>query len=239
MRVTMIGHATALIELDGTRLLTDPVLRDRVALLRARRAHRTFAWTNDADAVLLSHFHPDHLDRRSLALLDQATLVVGPPGTRPRVARCRLRNVAELRPGDSTRVGSVSVRATRAAHGRLSGRAIGFVVTGSSSLYFAGDTGLFREMRAIDVDVALLPISGWGPTLGRGHLGPLEAVEALELIRPRVAIPIHWGVLHPIGLGRLKLRHLRDPEVVFAAAAERVPDVAVRILRPGESAELP
>ena len=115
----------------------------------------------------------------------------------------------------------------------------GFVVTGNASLYFAGDTDLFPEMAdlaADRLDVALLPVGGWGPRLGKGHLDPQRAVEALGLIRPRIAIPIHFGLLRPLGLGHLDLTYLAKPGDLFARlAAEAAPEVEVRILAPGQS----
>jgi L-ascorbate metabolism protein UlaG (beta-lactamase superfamily) len=152
----------------------------------------------------------------------------------------------DLRPGESVAVRDLQIRATPANHGRLPAplrsAAVGFVVSGSVRVYFAGDTDLFPEMADLAADrlhVALLPIGGWGPRLGKGHLDPRRAVRALELIRPRIAIPIHWGLLRPLGLGRLRPSYLTQPAELFARLArELVPDVDVRILAPGESFEL-
>ncbi len=246
MRVTLVGHATVLIELDGTRFLTDPLLRDRVTFLGARRRARDPALTDGLDAVLLSHFHRDHFDPRSLAQLDREVLVIGPPGTAKRVRRRGFANVAELHPGESTLLGSVGVRATKAHHGRMPGpfrtTPLGFVLEGSHKLYFAGDTDVFPEMAELasdDLDLALLPIGGWGPRLGAGHLDPRRAADALRLIRPRMAVPMHWGVLHPLGISRLEPSYLTEPGKRFAAfAAEAAPEVEVRVLHPGESLEL-
>lgn len=246
MRLTTVGHATVLVELDGVRFLTDPLLRDRVAFLRAGPRATDPAWSRALQAVLLSHFHRDHYDPRSLASLDHSVLVVGPPGTAARLRRHGFSNVAELRPGESIGVSDVAVRATKALHGRMpapfGSTAIGFVVSGSSRLYFAGDTDLFPELAQLAserLDVALLPIGGWGPRLGAGHLDPRRAAEALRLIRPRVAVPIHWGVLRPLGLGRLRLRYLARPGKTFARlAAEIAPEVEIRLLEPGQSLEI-
>ncbi len=198
------------------------------------------------DAVLLSHFHRDHYDRRSLSLLGASTEVVGPPGVRRRLRDSQFASVREVRPGESVQIGTVNVQATPAAHGRtpapVRSVALGYVVSGSRSVYFAGDTDVFPEMAELaprHLDVALLPVWGWGPTLGKGHLDPHRAVRALELIRPRLAIPIHWGVLRPLGVGRLRPRYLTEPGHEFARLAhEIVPDVEVRVLAPGESIEI-
>jgi L-ascorbate metabolism protein UlaG (beta-lactamase superfamily) len=106
-------------------------------------------------------------------------------------------------------------------------------------VYFAGDTDLFDEMSAFAgrVDVALLPIWGWGPRLPEGHLNPESAARATALIRPATAIPIHWGTLRSVGT-----RADDDPSApaqTFAAnvAALDVP-TRVRILAPGESLAL-
>jgi L-ascorbate metabolism protein UlaG (beta-lactamase superfamily) len=246
MRLTLVGHATVLIELDGMRILTDPLLRDRTTFLRTQRRTLDPAWTQQLDAILLSHMHRDHYDPPSLRQLDPATLVVGPPGTARRLRRHGRLNVAELRPGESTALNGVLIRATKAAHGRTPARfrliTLGFLVTGSGRLYFAGDTDLFPELAELAsqrLDVALVPIGGWGPRLGAGHLDPRRAAEAIRLIEPRVAIPIHWGFLRPLGLGRFSPHYLTEPGMAFARlCAEVSPQVNVRLLEPGQSLEV-
>ena len=190
-------------ELDGVTLLTDPLLRRRVAHLR--RLHPV-APVPSVDAVLLSHLHADHLDFRSLALLPHQVPLVLPAGAGASVRRRTRREVVELAVGEETRVGAVAIRAVRADHasGRhpLSRRVepLGFVIAGSQTVYFAGDTDLFPEMAALaPLDAALVPVWGWGPTLPAGHLDPDRAAEAVRLLRPRVAIPIHWGTYSVIG----------------------------------------
>ncbi len=111
-------------------------------------------------------------------------------------------------------------------------------------MYFAGDTDVFDGMEALadGLDTALIPVWGWGPSLGPGHLDPKAAAGALRLLRPRLAIPIHWGTLFPFALDRLrgKAPLLHDPPHEFAsAAAELTPEVEVRVLQPGDATPLP
>jgi L-ascorbate metabolism protein UlaG (beta-lactamase superfamily) len=229
-----------LLEHGGVRLLTDPVLRGRVAHLRRHGAAPPVP--ERVDAVLLSHLHYDHLDLPSLKLLP-GVRVLAPAGAgallRPGVA-----HVEELVPGDATEVGGVRVEATPAEHDDrrrpLGARAtpLGFVVRGGPSVYFAGDTDMFAGMADLaPVDVALLPVAGWGPTLGPGHMDADQAAEAVALLRPAVAVPIHWGTLHPRGRRRGAWFHA-PPHVFAARVAELAPDVDVRILDPGAALEL-
>ena len=115
---------------------------------------------------------------------------------------------------------------------------VGFIIRGSQRVYFAGDTDLFPEMADLtqDLTLALLPVWGWGPTLGEGHLNPERAAEALTLLQPRFAMPIHWGTLCPIGMRWTRPRFLVEPPHEFAAHAARLaPEVTVRIVEPGDS----
>ncbi len=152
----------------------------------------------------------------------------------------------ELAPGGRTQVADVSITATPAVHEgrrwRYGARAdsIGFLAAGSLAVYFAGDTDLFDEMAEMTgaVDLALLPVSGWGPTLGPGHLNPERAARAAAIIAPRVAIPIHWGTL-ALPAASLRPADPAAPAREFAAlAAERSPQVQVRILQPGDHTEI-
>ena len=99
----------------------------------------------------------------------------------------------------------------------------GFVVRmeNGQAFYFAGDTDLFDGMRELGdrgVDVALLPVWGWGPRLGPGHMTPAQAAEAAMLVRARHAVPVHWGTLYPVGMHWVMRRRLGDPGPEVAAA---------------------
>ena len=245
-RIVFVGHATALIEVDGVRLLTDPLLRSRVAHLRRHAPPVDAAHTADPRAVLISHLHHDHADVASLKLLGLQTPLIVPPGAGGWLGGKGFRSVSELGVGASVEIAGVSVEAVAARHdgARVGGPhadSVGYVVRGRRSVYFAGDTELFDAMSALpgDLDAALLPVGGWGPTLGPGHMDPLDAARAAALIRPRVAIPVHWGTLLPIGALARHRAALADPARRFSEhVRELAPDVEVRILRPGEATEL-
>ena len=228
-KVTYVGHATVHIALDGVRLLTDPVLRTRMGHLRRRHGR--------VDPAALR-------DIPSLERLGRITPIVVPRGVGALVRRRSFAHVVEIEEGETISIGGLSVTATLAEHdGRrgpfASGQALGYVVAGSSRVYFAGDTDLFPAMAELgSIDVALVPIWGWGPSLGRGqHMDPERAAESLSLLRPRIAVPIHWGTYHPLHLGlREAPRYLSEPPERFVrAAAAAAPDVDVRVLRPGET----
>jgi len=243
-RLTWLGHATVLIELDGVRVLTDPVLRRRLAHLERAEAVAT-ASLPLLDLVLISHVHYDHLDVPSLRRLGPlAARVAVPAGAARLLRRTKVGAVVEMNEGSELEVGGVRTRATHAEH-RASRHplapvlpSLGYVIAGSRTIYFAGDTDLFDGMDAIadSLDVALVPVAGWGPRLPPGHLDPARAAEAVRRLRPRVAVPIHWGTLKPV---YRRTPYSGDaPEEFAACVGEVAPEVEVRILRVGESCEL-
>jgi L-ascorbate metabolism protein UlaG (beta-lactamase superfamily) len=119
---------------------------------------------------------------------------------------------------------------------------VGYVVSGSRSVYFAGDTDLFDEMAQLRgrVDVALLPVWGWGPRLGPGHLDPERAAQAAALIRPSLAIPIHWGTLRTAWSSEPPPGDRERPAREFLELlAKHAPEVQGRLMQPGERVELP
>ncbi|MGC1851265.1 MAG: MBL fold metallo-hydrolase [Solirubrobacterales bacterium] len=246
-RVTYVGHATVLAELDGTRLLTDPVLRARVGPLRRHGAPPAPEVAEDLDAVLISHLHHDHADLPSLRRIGSDVPVLAAPGSRQLLERSGFSAVSELAPGESIQVGAVTVTAVEAQHPSESrferhSEPVGFLLAGCRrQIYFAGDTDLFDGMAGIgtNLDFALLPIWGWGPSLGPGHLDPERAARAAALLSPRVAIPIHWGTLYPFGLARLRPGPLRSPPREFESwMRDLAPQVEARVLAPGEMASL-
>lgn len=240
-RLTWLGHSCVAIHIDGLVIVTDPVLRDRIVHLRRREPADTAA-LDGADVVLLSHVHHDHLDLPSLDRLDLDAQVIVPAGAGGLLRRRGFRFVREVVAGDEVEAGAVRVHVTHAEHasgfrmGTGRTQPVGYVLAGSRTVYFAGDTDLFDGMGALGrIDVALLPVAGWGPRLPAGHLDPVRAVEALVRTEPRLAIPIHWGTY----AAWRPPRGDDAPARTFAElAATIVPAVDVRVLRPGQSCPL-
>ncbi|MGW4817544.1 MBL fold metallo-hydrolase [Streptomyces sp. NPDC004227] len=251
VEITWWGHATCTVEDSDVRVLTDPLFARRLAHLRRRRGAPPPPTAWHADVALVSHLHADHLHVPSLARLEPGTRLLVPRGALEAVAG--LRRLAHLRitevtPGDRVEVGGVVVRVVPARHdgrrlpvGRHRSPALGYVVEGEARTYFAGDTGLFETMaeEVGPVDAALLPVGGWGPYLGAGHLDAGRAAQALARLAPGSAVPVHYGTYWPIGMDAVRPHEFHAPGDEFARlAAERAPGVAVHRLGHGESVRL-
>ncbi|MGA5304689.1 MBL fold metallo-hydrolase [Nucisporomicrobium flavum] len=246
--VTWWGHSTMWLTDSGVSLLTDPLLTGRLAHLR-RMAGPAPALPGPPDAVLLSHLHADHFHLPSLKALPGEPLLVVPRGAAEFVAkglgkaygdRC-----VELVPGEETRIGDVTVRAVPATHdggrgpwSRLRAVAMGFVVEGTTRTWYGGDTGLFDGMAELGpLDLALIPVGGWGPTLhAHGHLDAEGGAEALRRVKASWAVPVHYGTFWPVGMSRLRPHMFAEPGTEFARhAAMAAPDAEVRVLAHGET----
>ncbi len=256
--VTFVGHATVAIDLAGVRILTDPVLTTRLKHLRRIGSPAADFDPATVDLVAVSHQHHDHLHVPSLKRLPRHVHVVVPRGLGPRLARLGFDRITELTVGDTVRHGPVRVTAVPAEHDdrRHPGVAriapLGYVfdapelpddeaygVDGGRlrSVYFPGDTALYDDMASLTPDLTLIPVWGWGPTLGHGHLDPAGAADALALLGSRVAVPIHWGTLWPYHV-RPNDRLVLPPRELATAVAELDVPVEVVELAPGTGATL-
>lgn len=206
-RLTWVGHASWLVQLDGVSLLIDPVFSESIG----PGTHRRVPAALDAehvpriDAQLVTHNHRDHLDVRSLTAV--AAPVIAGLGLGEFFARRGLA-CTELDWWGESQVGPVTVRFVPAQH--WSQRGIGdtnqtlwggFVVQGSSAcIYHSGDTAYFDGFSEIGrrsgaIDAALLPIGAYDPPwfMSKQHLNPEEAVQAFEDLSARSFVAMHWG----------------------------------------------
>lgn len=243
--LTYVGHGTIELHLGGVTIVTDPFLRNWLGPLHRQGPAPDRELPGRADLILISHLHRDHLDIRSLRRFSPDVPLVVPQLASPLALRGGARDVREVDVGESISFGGIEITAVLADHnGYRDGhrgapiQPLGYVIEAAGrKIYFAGDTDLFEGMSEIGpVDVALLPVWGWGPYVGSGHLDPALAAEAVELIRPRMVIPIHWGTFYPAGLRFLWPQYLVDPPLEFARlTGEKSPDVEVKVLQPGSS----
>jgi L-ascorbate metabolism protein UlaG (beta-lactamase superfamily) len=240
--VTWYGHATAVLEAGGRRVLCDPLGR-----ARARRA----AAAAPLDAVVITHSHVDHLNRWTLKALDRSLTLVVPRGAAPVVADLGFARVVEMVPGDHLDLGGADLVAvpTRHDNGRWSKRdapvCAGYVLArDGAALHHAGDVdvsdhAVFDDIgKQFRLDATLLPIGGMLPVwyyrmrrevLDRGvHIDPDAALRIAERLGAAAMVPVHWGTVN-LRLGPPSMPRRRLVKV----AAERGLDRLVRVLDHG------
>ncbi len=252
LRVTWLGHSTTLVELDGHRILTDPVWSERTSPLSwvgPRRYYEppvSLAELPPVDVVVISHDHYDHLDYPTLeAMKDWDTTFVVPLGVGAHLAGWGVpeSRIVELDWWERTRVRQLEVVATPARH--ASGRGVldmdrtlwaGFAFLGPQHrAYYSGDTGLFPAMRDIGerlgpFDLTMIEVGQYHSAWPDWHIGPEQAVQAHQMLRGRVLMPVHWGLFS------LAYHGWTEPIERVLAAADASKQ-AVIAPRPGESVE--
>lgn len=235
MRVTWWGHATVAVETPSLRVLTDPVLAGRLGHLRRSGPAMVTARRPRTDLVLVSHLHLDHLHVPSLRLTACAGLLLVPRGAGRAVRGLARLQPTEVEPGELIQVGTTRIEVLRARH---DGRrwpwschrvpALGFrVVSPGNAWWYPGDTGMPHDLASVGrVDLAVVPIGGWGPSLGEDHLSPHQAADAAAAVGARWALAVHYGTYWPIGLRRLHPtshhRRFEQPPSDFLDALQRL-----------------
>jgi len=243
-----LGHATVVLDLDGVRLLTDPLLQRHAGLLRRRGGAPAPAHWSGAAAVLLSHLHHDHAELPSLRRLPGVPVLTAAANARWLRAH-EVPDAVGLHdeqwwdvPGSPVRVRQVPAVHEHRPMPHRPNAAHGFLVsTPSLRIWFAGDTAPFAAMADLPalaegpIDLALVPVGGWGPRLSGGHMDPVQAARACATVGARAAVPVHWGTLHAPVSRRLPPGWMDRAGGAFVAAARReAPDCRAVMLEPGE-----
>ncbi len=253
-RVTWLGHATSLVEIDGTRLLIDPVWAERASPVSWFGPRRFFAPPlplddlPEIDAVLVSHDHYDHLDKiavKQLAAGGHRFVVPTGVGAVLIGWGVHQHQVIEVAWWDRVEVGSVEITATPTQH--FSGRSLlmhdrnrtgwcGFAIRGASAgIYYAGDSGPFGGFAEVGrrlgpFDATLVEIGAYDRMWADIHLGPECAVDAVVAARGGLMIPIHWATFN------LAMHGWTEPAERVRVAAARA-GVPLAIPRPGASVD--
>jgi L-ascorbate metabolism protein UlaG (beta-lactamase superfamily) len=243
LTLTRIAHSTVLLDFDGERVLTDPWFSERWGYYHGEPYGIEMAKLPRLSAVIVSHGHYDHYDMKSFAAYpDKSVPMLVKRGIGEKARKAGFTDVREMDAWDSVTIGGVKITAAPAKHAPRIPE-ITFLLEGSGkTVYFGADTLLIPELREITtrfprIDLALVPVNGLilRPMLNRQVvMNALEAAELCALIRPRIAVPIHYAFKGGRIMDTLVLKYSGTAEEFKMAAQVRAPETQVRILAPGE-----
>lgn len=250
-RIIPIGHSTVLTQLDGLNIITDPIFSNRILWFSKRYVEPgiPFEKLPKIDAIVISHEHYDHFDKTTLKKFDKNISIIVSMGLKNKVADLGFQDIREIGWWEYTKIKSTKITAVPVKH--FLSHASSYVIKGSKTVYFAGDTGLngyFGEIgRKFNIDVALLPMGAYRPYLSfipafsssmrKTHMSPEDIPVAQNQLKARVVVPIHWGVFkitaEPIEEPRQKMEEIiKQQNLDSETSGEQ--SRTIKILAPGE-----
>jgi len=243
--ITRVTHSCVLLDFDGQRVLTDPWFSERPGYLRGEPLAFTPTTLPSLSAVLASHDHYDHYDLGTFsAYPDKGVRFVVKGGMGAKAQQAGFTNVTEVEPWDEVRVDDLRITTAPARHGVPE---VTYVIEGAgTTVYFGADTLRIPELddvaqRFPRIDLALLPVNGLQirPAFNRRVVMTAEqAGELCSVLRPTVAVPIHYAFTAGPVRDRLLLKYDGTPERFQRAVADHAPSTMVRILPPGQALQL-
>ena len=239
--LTRVVHASVLLDLDGSVVLTDPWFSEKPGYRHGEPLAFSPADLPPLAAVVASHHHYDHFDLAAFAAYpDKAVPMVVRRGMGKAARKAGFTDIREIEPWQEVALGPVRVTAAPAKHGVPE---ITFVLQGSGkTVFFGADSLRIPELddvarRFHPIDLALLPVNGLTirPAFNRRVVMTAEeAADLCAVLRPRIAVPIHYAFTAGRLRDRLLLRYDGTPERFQQAASRLAPDTEVRVLPPGE-----
>ncbi|HEU5377633.1 MAG TPA: MBL fold metallo-hydrolase [Ktedonobacteraceae bacterium] len=245
LTITRVTHSCVLLDIAGTKILTDPWFSEKTGYLRGEPLAYTPQELPHLDGVLVSHGHYDHYDMQAFqAYPDKSVPIVVKRGIAAEARDVGFRSVVELDPWETARVGELTITAAPAKHGVPENTYV--VQSPDFTIFFGADTLLIPELREVatrfpQIDLALFAVNGLQirPAFNRQVvMNAREAVELAELLRPRVAVPTHYTFTAGALRDRLLLKYTGTAAQFAQEMAQRVPATAVHILDPGEPLEV-
>ncbi len=196
MRMTLLGHSTFFVELDGRRILTDPWLTEPLYWGRLRHAD-PFCAPHEVlplDLIVISHGHQDHCDLNTLAAFPKSIPVVIYAKHAARVRKCGFKNILPVEAGDHVEPCGIRVSALP---GRHLGGTVTYMISGETQKFFFAGDSLFPEalkaaLRKTSPDVAVVPVSGGGLGPFKFHMSIKDAAQLVTEATPKFVVPSHY-----------------------------------------------
>jgi L-ascorbate metabolism protein UlaG (beta-lactamase superfamily) len=241
LTLTRVAHSTTLIDIGGTRILTDPWFSEKWGYYHGEPYGIALADLPKLDGVIVSHGHYDHYDMAAFqAYPDKSVPMLVKRGIAKKARDVGFTNVAEMDAWETATIGPLTITA---APGKHAVPEITFLLQGAGrTVYFGGDTLLIPALSEIatrfpSIDLAILAVNGLilRPLLNRQVvMNAEEAAELCAILHPRYAVPTHYAFTGGPLQDRVLLKYSGTPQAFVAAVAERAPQTTARILAPGE-----